>query len=261
MSLSAATHDVVAALKSLQSSIQSISTQYNRAVPRLVAVSKTKPNSLIQQAYQAGQRHFGENYVRELIEKQPQLPADINWHFIGHLQSNKAKALLKAVNNLYIVESVDSVKLANELNKACSERSNRLKVLVQVNTSQEASKSGCEPSEAVNLYGHILMNCPRLEVCGLMTIGRLASTPQPDCFELLKQCKAEILEAYKDKISAEKFELSMGMSGDYESAIQHGSTNVRIGSTIFGARDYSKELKDYTKEESKDESPKNASRN
>jgi pyridoxal phosphate enzyme (YggS family) len=171
------------------------------------------------------------------------------FHKSGHLQSNKAKSLVKNVTNLFIVESVDSIKLANELNKACADRINRLKVLVQVNTSQETSKFGCEPGELIQLYGHILNNCPKLEVCGLMTIGRLASTPQPDCFQLLNQCKQQVLNEFKSKIDEEKFELSMGMSADYEYAIQYGTTNVRIGSNIFGARDYSKELKDYSKED------------
>src|SRR5256885_1112245 len=117
MSSATVPHDVISALKSIQQSLQTLAAKYNRtAIPRLVAVSKTKPNSLILQAYQAGQRHFGENYVRELIDKSPQLPSDINWHFIGHLQSNKAKTLVKNLNNLYIVESVDSIKLATELN-------------------------------------------------------------------------------------------------------------------------------------------------
>lgn len=111
--------------------------------PRLVAVSKTKPVSLLMEAYNAGQRHFGENYVQEVLEKAPQMPRDVHWHFIGHLQSNKAKALVQSIPNLYSVETVDSQKIANHLNRACegAERDELLKVMVQVNTSGEESKS------------------------------------------------------------------------------------------------------------------------
>jgi len=214
-------------------------------------------------------RHFGENYVQELIEKanDPRLVEhcpDLRWHLIGHLQTNKARMVVKQVKNLEMVESVDSRKLATELNKACelAHRGTRLPVLIQVNTSGEESKYGCAPDEAVGLYGHVLAQCPRLEPRGLMTIGRLADTPQPDCFELLARIKKQVCEAFAKPSDAatpsaststststpsiaaspfvdpSTFELSMGMSGDYECAMERGSTIVRIGSTIFGARDY-----------------------
>lgn len=211
--------------------------------PTLVAVSKTKPIEAIHGAYNHGQRHFGENYVQELIEKAPVLPNDIQWHFIGHLQSNKCKVISK-IPNLYMVESVDSTKLANELNKACESvgRPTPLNVLIQVNTSNEVSKYGCTPQEASSLFLHVLTKCPLLAPRGLMTIGRLADTPQPDCFETLKKCKEEILqlpEVKKTGLVEDNFDMSMGMSGDYEIAMEYGSSIVRIGSTIFGARDYS----------------------
>merc|ERR1712232_1096766 len=125
--------------------IHTLSTKLNRKhLPRLVAVSKTKPVWQIQACYNAGQRHFGENYVKELLEKAPLLPDDIEWHFLGHLQSNKVKQLL-TVKNLSVVETVDSLKLAKKLNTASEQRTKPLVVYVQVNTSKENSKSGVEP--------------------------------------------------------------------------------------------------------------------
>lgn len=209
---------------------------------RVVAVSKTKPVSLIQQIYDAGHRCFGENYVQEMIDKGPQLPDDILWHFIGHLQSNKVKPLLSeknaAVPNLAMVEGVDNDKIANNLDRVVSGiRRQPLKVLVQVNTSGEASKSGVNPSDCVDLVKHVKLGCPNLEFSGLMTIGMPDYTSTPLNFQTLLNCRAEVCEALG--ISESQCELSMGMSGDFEQAIEMGSTNVRIGSTIFGPRDYS----------------------
>lgn len=204
---------------------------------RVVAVSKTKPVSLIREVYDAGHRHFGENYVQELLDKAPELPTDIQWHFVGHLQSNKAKAVIAGVPSLYMVESVDSSKVANYLDRAVSSIGrNPLKVLVQVNTSGEESKYGVEPSECVELAKHVKFQCPNLEFSGLMTIGMLDYSSKPENFEALSGCRIEVCKALG--ISEDQCELSMGMSGDFEQAIEMGSTNVRIGSTIFGAREY-----------------------
>ncbi|XP_078153307.1 uncharacterized protein LOC144548495 [Carex rostrata] len=204
---------------------------------RVVAVSKTKPVSLIRQLYDAGHRFFGENYVQEISEKAPQLPSDIQWHFIGHLQSNKAKSLLASVPNLYMVESVDNVKIANYLDKAVAGLGRKpLKVLVQVNTSGEESKSGINPSDCVELAKHVRHACPNLIFSGLMTIGMRDYTSKPENFQSLSTCRDEVCDALG--VPIEKFELSMGMSGDFEQAIEMGSTNVRVGSTIFGPRDY-----------------------
>ncbi|KAL0443352.1 UNVERIFIED_CONTAM: Pyridoxal phosphate homeostasis protein [Sesamum latifolium] len=206
---------------------------------RVVAVSKTKPVSLIDQVYDAGHRCFGENYVQEIIDKAPQLPEDIEWHFIGHLQSNKAKALLTAVPNLAMVEGVDNEKVANNLDRVVSNMGRQpLKVLVQVNTSGEVSKSGISPSQCVDLVKHVKLGCPNLEFAGLMTIGMPDYTSTPENFKTLLNCRAEVCKALG--MAESQCELSMGMSGDFEQAIEMGSTNVRIGSTIFGPRDYSK---------------------
>ncbi|KAL0321114.1 UNVERIFIED_CONTAM: Pyridoxal phosphate homeostasis protein [Sesamum radiatum] len=161
------------------------------------------------------------------------LPEDIEWHFIGNLQSNKVKTLLTGVPNLAMVETVDDEKIANHLNRAIGNIGRKpLKVLVQVNTSGEESKSGVEPVGCVDLVKHISMNCPNLEFCGLMTIG------MPDYTSTQRISRSEVCKALG--IEEEQCELSMGMSGDFELAIEMGSTNVRIGSTIFGAREYPK---------------------
>ncbi|KAI5076659.1 hypothetical protein GOP47_0008724 [Adiantum capillus-veneris] len=205
---------------------------------RVVAVSKTKPSSMIRDLYDASHRHFGENYVQELLDKVPELPDDIQWHFIGHLQSNKAKALVAGVPNLFMVEGVDNVKVANNLDKAIASLERPpLKVLVQVNTSGEESKYGVEPSECVDLAKHVKLQCPNLRFSGLMTIGMLDYTSRPENFRTLSECRSRVSKELE--IPEDELELSMGMSGDFEQAIEMGSTNVRIGSTIFGPRDYS----------------------
>ncbi|CAO2833587.1 unnamed protein product [Amaranthus hypochondriacus] len=209
---------------------------------RVVAVSKTKPVSVIRQLYDAGHRCFGENYVQEFLDKAPQLPENIEWHFIGHLQTNKVKSLLASVPNLAMVEGVDSQKLAKHLDRAVSDIGRKpLKVLVQVNTSGETSKSGVDPPACVDLVKHVKAECPNLEFSGLMTIGMPDYTSTPENFKTLLNCRSAVCKSLG--IAEEQCELSMGMSGDFEQAIEMGSTNVRIGSTIFGPRDYSKRQK------------------
>ncbi|GAB4826548.1 hypothetical protein Ancab_033442 [Ancistrocladus abbreviatus] len=204
---------------------------------KVVAVSKTKPVSVIREVYDAGHRCFGENYVQELIEKAPQLPDDIEWHFIGNLQSNKVKALLTGVPNLDMVETVDDEKIANQLNRVVGSIGRKpLKVLVQVNTSGEISKFGVEPSGCVELAKHVSMSCPNLEFCGLMTIGMLDYSSTPENFKTLLNCGSEVCKALG--IREDQCGLSMGMSADFEQAIEMGSSIVRVGSTIFGAREY-----------------------
>jgi len=212
-------------------------------VPRLVAVSKTKPVSDILEAYRSGQRHFGENYIQELADKSVNSDilencSEICWHFIGNLQSNKVKKLIK-VPNLDVVETVDSVKLADILNTAWPtlQKHKPLKVFVQINTSGEENKGGIQPEETVKLVGHIVKNCLNLHLCGLMTIGaydyNCSLGVNPD-FQKLSECREQTCEEFE--INIESIELSMGMSSDYQHAIELGSTNVRIGSTIFGPR-------------------------
>ena len=232
---------VASALQAVRASIKQIAeTQKLARIPQLVAVSKVKPVATVMEAYEAGQRHFGENYVQELVAKAPEMPPDCRWHFIGNLQSNKVKKVV-AIPNLHVVETVDSPKLADALNNACVslERPGRLAVLVQVNTSGEPQKNGCEPSQTVSLVSHIVDRCPQLQFHGLMTIGRFDETPHDDCFRCLAQCRDAVLGegALEGKVPpGEEFIMSMGMSGDYALAIECGSNSIRVGSTIFGER-------------------------
>ncbi|XP_040098863.1 pyridoxal phosphate homeostasis protein isoform X2 [Oryx dammah] len=207
--------------------------------PRLVAVSKTKPADMVMEAYSHGQRTFGENYVQELLEKasNPQILSscpEIKWHFIGHLQKQNVNKLM-AVPNLSMLETVDSVKLADKVNSAWQKKGSpeRLKVMVQINTSGEEKTAA--------LVEHINAKCPSLEFVGLMTIGSfghdLSQGPNPD-FQVLLSLREELCR--KLGAAPEQVELSMGMSVDFQHAIEVGSTNIRIGSTIFGERDYSK---------------------
>ena len=203
---------------------------------QLVAVSKTKPASYIKALYDVGHRHFGENYFQELVEKSAELPSDICWHFIGHLQSQKAKQICQKVPNLYLLETVDSIKLADKLNTARAnvEDAPPLRIYIQINTSGEESKSGLMFDGDIRpLFEHIKENCSSLHIAGLMTIGE---TGNSECFHRLVECRqaaAAILG-----VAVENLELSMGMSGDFEEAIMAGSTSVRVGSTLFGPRSY-----------------------
>ncbi|KAL4461043.1 hypothetical protein ABPG74_016515 [Tetrahymena malaccensis] len=232
------------------------STKTNRCT--LVGASKTKPIELLQQAYDAGLRHFGENYVDEIVTKSPILPQDIKWHYIGHLQSNKIKQVL--VPNLYMLETIDSIKqgkrliilnqqffitlirLATKVNKECQKLSKKLKVLIQVKTSTEDTKSGVSAEDVPALVEFIMTQCPNLEFSGLMTIGYEGDE---NAFIQLYDLKIQICEKFK--LNKDEIELSMGMSQDFEKAILYGSTNVRVGTTIFGARDYP--MKSQCKEE------------
>lgn len=214
-------------LNKVLSHLASLST----TVAELVAVSKLKPASDILQAYNCNHRHFGENYVSELVEKSLKLPVDIKWHMIGHLQSNKVNKLISACANLYMIETVDSEKLASKIESAMklSRPSDRLKVLVEVITSSEDTKSGIPASNVRGLIAHIQSNCPHLEFAGLMTIAH-PETPEASFRQLAELKRALQLENIPVQT------LSMGMSGDYELAVQHGSDQVRIGSSIFGSR-------------------------
>jgi len=168
------------------------------------------------------------------------MPVDVRWRFVGHLQSNKAKALCSGVPGLHAVETVDSAKLANLLNTAWaatpSAASRRLDVFVQVNTSGEETKHGVEPADAPALAKHVLDACPALRFAGLMTIGMPDYSSKPENFICLSDCRTAVCA--HTGLRPEDVELSMGMSGDFEAAISMGSTNVRVGSTIFGAREY-----------------------
>lgn len=237
-------------LSHVLSQIKSANTTSGKPV-RLIAVSKLKPANDILALHKAptSHSHFGENYSQELMEKAALLPKSINWHFIGALQTNKCRPLAESIPNLFSVSSVDSSKKADGLEKGraklVAEKSdetqgNKLRVLVQVNTSGEEEKSGVEPKDAVQLCKHILDKCPHLELGGLMTIGAIARSKattketENEDFEELGKCRDDV--AKQLGLDAEKLELSMGMSSDFEAAIRQGSTEVRVGTTIFGER-------------------------
>lgn len=230
--------EIAAALRDVSARVAAASTRAGRSSPpRFVAVSKTKPADDVAAAYAAGHRVFGENYVQELVDKAPTLPSDVAWHFIGHLQSNKAKTLVDKVPGLACVETVDTPKLASKLDAAVADAGReRLRVLVQVNTSGEPSKHGVEPAAAPELAKHVAFACPNLTLAGVMTIGMPDYSSRPENFECLTRVRSAI--AAEVGVDASSLELSMGMSGDYEAAIEMGSTNVRVGSGVFGARVY-----------------------
>lgn len=242
--------------------------KHNGPAVRLVAVSKLKPINDILALYNGqyghSHLHFGENYQQELLQKSLLLPKEIRWHFIGALQTNKCKPLAEQVPNLWCVESVDTSKKADQLEKgrgALVEKSEGkeykdvpLRVFVQVNTSGESEKSGVEPGEAAALCKHIRERCKHLQLQGVMTIGAIARSQaakegeENEDFVKLMEVRDQV--AKELGMEQGELELSMGMSEDFESAIRCGSNEVRVGSTIFGERPARKDAK--VKEEVED---------
>lgn len=198
---------------------------------RILPVTKTISPQIIQEAYQAGERAFGESRVQELLEKKPQLPLDIQWHFIGNLQTNKAKFIVGEVD---LIHSLGSIRLGEALQQEAEKRGERVSCLVQVNVSQDPAKRGFQPDEVeASLDG--LQQFRQLDLKGLMTIGPLTEdvTAVRDSFRGLR----ELREKVKNRFPAGSFrELSMGMSGDFEIAIEEGATIIRIGTLLFGKR-------------------------
>lgn len=204
----------------------------------LVAVSKTKPVEDIKALYELGQRDFGENYVQELTDKQPQLPNDIRWHFIGHLQSNKVKYIAPFV---YLIHGVDSLKLLQEINKQAAKNNRVIDCLLQVHIAKEETKFGmdeAELNEASSQLANSAMN--HVRVVGLMGMASFSEDIN------LVRSEFRYLKSLYDKLNQlsttnHKLQtLSMGMSGDYKIAVEEGSNLVRIGSLIFGERNYTK---------------------
>lgn len=199
---------------------------------QLVAVSKIKPASDIQVLYDLGQRDFGENYVQELVDKEAILPKDIHWHFIGHLQSNKVKYIAPFV---YLIHGIDSFDLLKEVNKQAAKCNRVIDCLLQVHIAQEETKFGFDEKELFALPDlHELKN---VQVVGLMGMGSFSEDKEKVRGEFKK------LKSLFDQFSSVYFPLSvlsMGMSADYTMAIEEGSTMVRVGSLLFGVREYSK---------------------
>ncbi|ROI11102.1 YggS family pyridoxal phosphate-dependent enzyme [Kaistella haifensis] len=219
-------------------SLENISSNYQKTINdlpqnvQLVAVSKTHPIEHIQHVYNLGQRIFGENKVQELAEKYPQLPKDIQWHLIGHLQTNKVKYIAEFIDT---IQSVDSEKLLEEIDRQAAKFQRKIKVLLQVKIAEEETKFGLEIHEAKEIFQDDLNGkYPNIEITGLMGMATFTDDKNQVTkeFTLLKQIF--------DKLSLLKKldTLSMGMSGDYKEAIACGANSVRIGSAIFGSRQY-----------------------
>lgn len=201
---------------------------------KLVAVSKTKPISALEQAYACGCRDFGENKVQELVDKYEAMPKDIRWHMIGHLQRNKVKYI---VDKVFLIHSVDSLRLAQEIEKEAARKEITVNILVEVNVAGEESKFGTTSEEACFLVEEIA-KLPHVRVKGLMTIAPYVEAAEENrpYFEKLKQIYVDIIHKNIDNVFME--ELSMGMTGDYEVAITEGATYIRVGTGIFGEREY-----------------------
>ena len=201
----------------------------------LVAVSKTKPAAAIQELYNEGQRDFGENYVQELVEKSQTLPNDIRWHFIGHLQSNKVKYIATFV---YLIHGVDSLNLLKEIDKQAKKINRKIPVLLQMYIAREETKFGMDEEEALAvLKTYASGDLTGVEIVGLM--GMASFTENLDSVKAEFNSLKQLFEQLKTEIGGNGLEiLSMGMSGDYKIAIEEGSNLVRIGSLLFGARNY-----------------------
>lgn len=201
----------------------------------LICVSKTKPVEDILQAYEVGERVYGENKVQELTEKYEQLPDDIQWHLIGHLQRNKVKYI---IDKAALIHSVDSIRLAQQIEEEAIKHSCTAHILVQVNVANEDTKFGLEKEATFEVIKHISDNCPHIQIEGLMTIAPFTEDPEENriYFRELKQLSEEIAKQNFQRVSMK--ELSMGMTGDYAVAIEEGATMVRVGTGIFGNRNY-----------------------
>ena len=200
----------------------------------LIAVSKTKPVETLQEAYNLGVRIFGENKVQELVDKYEALPSDIHWHMIGHLQRNKVKYIIDKVE---CIHSVESLRLAETIEKEASKHNLIMDVLVEVNIAREESKFGLMPEE-VEVFIKEISKFPHLRVKGLMTIAPFVDNPEENrpVFKALKKLSVDIAAKNIDNVSMNV--LSMGMTNDYQIAIEEGATMVRVGTGIFGERNY-----------------------
>lgn len=198
----------------------------------LICVSKFHPGESIMQAYEAGERDFGESRVQELLPKYEDLPKDIHWHFIGHLQTNKVKQIVPFV---HMIHSVDSVRLLETINREAEKIQRCIKVLLEVHVAKEESKSGFTPKEFLSLASNLSPNnlYPWVEICGVM--GMATNT---DDEAEWRRCFCEIKSLASKLSTLNTKQISMGMSDDYLVAIEEGSTMVRIGSNIFGERQY-----------------------
>ncbi len=223
-------------MASIQDNLKNVTAQLPQGV-RLVAVSKFHPVEELAAAYEAGQRLFGENRAQELVAKAPQMPSDVRWHFIGHLQKNKVRAIMPHVS---VIESVDSVELLQLIEKEAARIDRTVDVLLQLHVAQEETKSGFSVEELVQAGEQNLLTCyPHVRVCGLMAMASLTDDMEQVAheFDIVRRTYLTLKDGPFDE--SEHFnELSMGMSDDWQVAVKYGATLVRIGTAIFGPRRY-----------------------
>lgn len=200
----------------------------------LIAVSKTKPVSMLQEIYDLGIRDFGENKVQELTDKAPQLPTDLRWHMIGHLQRNKVK---QVIDKAVLIHSVDSVRLAKAIETEAAKKDITVHILLEVNVAEEDSKFGLKVDEVLPAVEEIA-TMPHVRIKGLMTIAPFVENPEENrtVFAQLQKLSVDIAEKNIDNVSVDI--LSMGMTNDYQVAIEEGATMIRVGTGIFGEREY-----------------------
>ncbi len=203
---------------------------------KLVAVTKTHPASEINEAIAAGAADIGENRVQEILEKIDDV-SPVRWHLIGHLQTNKVK---QVIDKVVMIHSVDSLKLAREIDKRAAAAGLKMDVLIEINSAMEETKSGIAAGDLRQLVTDIIAGCENVRVCGIMCIPPIAADPE-DSRPYFKEAAELFEEMKKWDLPPERFvpsELSMGMSGDFEVAVEEGATIVRVGSSIFGPRNY-----------------------
>lgn len=223
-------------LAQVQKNINESCTKINRDPNEvtLIAVSKTKPVEMLKEAYDAGARVFGENKVQEIVDKYDQMPSDVKWHMIGHLQRNKVKYI---VDKVAMIHSVDSLRLAETIEKEAAKKAVIVPILIEVNVAQEESKFGLKPEEVLPFIEQIA-DFSHIQINGLMTIAPYVDNAEEnrEIFRELKKLSVDI--AAKNINNVTMSVLSMGMTGDYMVAVQEGATMVRVGTGIFGARNY-----------------------
>ena len=224
-------------LREVQAKVEAACKRANRNVDEvtLIAVSKTKPISMLEEIYNEGIRDFGENKVQELTDKYENMEKDIRWHMIGHLQRNKVKYI---VDKVKLIHSVDSIRLAEAIEQEAAKKNVIVDILIEVNVAEEESKFGLKVEEVIAMVEEI-STFSHLRIKGLMTIAPFVEDPEENrsVFARLRKLSVDINEKNIDNVSVEI--LSMGMTNDYEVAIEEGATMVRVGTGIFGERDYS----------------------
>ncbi len=223
-------------LENVQNNINNACKRANRNSNEvtLIAVSKTKPVEMLQEAYDAGIRDFGENKVQEIMDKYENLPSDIRWHMIGHLQRNKVKYI---IDKVVMIHSVDSLRLAEEISKQAVKHQLIMPILVELNIGDEDTKFGASSEDAISLVRQISM-LPGIQIKGLMTVAPFVENPEENrhYFKAMKHLSVDIMKENIDNVCMDI--LSMGMTGDYEVAIEEGAAMVRVGTGIFGERNY-----------------------